>query len=177
MTRKKVRMPNVIRAALALEIFTAACVVTAAAATTWVWKVPEAYQYFAPWIDFLDPTIPLRMWAAPSPQPALREVYYSFGFICYVLPVIFLALRFCFPFRGRMAKKFSVKKRLLSPFLFAFVGIISFGIAVSPMRDTRGLHIASSNVQLILFGWVDPCTCSVIFWVAIFGLWKSFSGR
>jgi hypothetical protein len=176
-TREKVRMPNVIRVALALEIFTSACVVTAAAATAWVWRVPEAYRYFASWIDFMDPTIPLKKWAAPSPQPALREVYYSFGFICYILPAIFLTLRFCFPFRGRMAKKFSVKKRLFSPLLFAFVGIVSFGIAVSPMTDTRGLQIASSNVQLILFGWVDPCVCSIMFWIAIVGLWKSLSGR
>lgn len=177
MPSEKVRAPNLLRFALMLDIFMVACVVTAVAATVWVLRAPEAYQYFVRWIDFLDPTIPLRKWAAPSPQPALREVYYSFCFTFYILPAISLTLRFCVPFKGGMADKFSVKKRMLLPFGCIFVGLMSFGIAMSPMTDTRGLHIASSNVQLLAFGWVDPSACSVVFWIAGVGLWKSFSGR
>lgn len=170
-------LPWTARFSLLVEVLTGVCIATAAAATILTWLQPGVYEYFEPWINCLDPTIPIRMWAAPSSQHNLREVYYLFCFPCYFLPIVSLSFRYCLPFKGRMAEHFDMKKRAIVPIGSILIALASYGIANSPVSDTRGLHIASSNIQLIMFGWVDPYICSVVVWVAGVGLWKSITGR
>lgn len=169
--------PRMSRWALIFELLTLACIVTAAAMAAWVWRVRSAYDHFRSAIQFLDPAVPIREWSSTSLQPELREVYYLFCFPCFFLPVFFLTFRCCVPLVGKLAEKYSVKKRLLMPFVSFFVFITGYAIAVSPLGDTRAFHIASSNLQLLMLGWVTPCLCSVLFWMAGVGLFKSITGR